>query len=94
MTCFRMKNGKTVHKWCKENNVCYDCFWRRAELGISTEEACKQAVKASRSGYSHPRIFYKGTPLCKIFKAGTLKYDRVIRRLHRGMTIEQAMEGV
>ena len=42
----------------------------------------------------YPRIYYKGTPLCKIFHIGTKEYSRVIRRLQRGLTIEQAMEGV
>lgn len=94
MTCFRFEDGRSVHKWCVDNGICYNSFWTRMEKGLSFEQAIIEAKESKKRRWSHPRIYYKGTPLCKIFHIGTKEYSRVIRRLQRGLTIEQAMEGV
>lgn len=93
MTCFRLKNGKTVRQYCLENQILYALVYKELEKGLTSEEACRKVLerKGKKAG-SEPKYFYKGTPVSKIFKINSTKYHRFISRINNGMSIEKAVE--
>lgn len=91
MTCFRLDNGETVLRWCKQNKISYNNVYRRLEKGMSVEEAVADASKRLKKGESNRKLFYKGKWIGEYLGSQTNSYYRVIRRINTGMTVEEAM---
>lgn len=93
MTCFKLKNGETARQFCLRNNLCYAIFYKLVESGLTTDEACnitlkRKGCKAGRE----PKFFYKGKPLIQTIKSNSKDYNRIINRIRKGFTVEQAVE--
>lgn len=93
LTCFRLKDGKTVSKWCKENNVGYGVVWGHLDKGLTPEEACELALK--RRGSHKPKYFYKGELICHLLGGSHSKeYKDFISKVKKGLKVEEAFERV
>ena len=91
MTCFRMPNGMTLHKWCIKYGKCYQVIYRRLDKGMPL----KKAIKYKRTK-SHPKLFYKKKPLY-LYCGGyaTIKYRRVVNEYYtKNCTIAEAVKSV
>jgi hypothetical protein len=93
MTCFRLDNGQTLCKWCKEKGITYQYIWRLLEQGMSVEEACKKVIESK--GKRRVKYYYNGTPVVDICGGSkTLSYFRFQQRLYKGFSIEEALKGI
>ena len=93
MTCFRTKDGKTVHKWCKENDVPYASIWENLDKGLSVEEACQKSL-ARRGIKNNAKYFLNGRTVSNILGRGSDSYQLFMRRIYKGMTMDEALKGL
>lgn len=92
MTCFRMGDGKSVYRFCKENNYNYFSFFYAMEKGDSFDQALDKAKNSKEVGKSHPKHYYKGKAVVRIFGYKTKAYDRIRHWIERGYSVEEAVE--
>ena len=93
ITCFRLKGGKTVHSWCKENNVQYRTVWFYLDKGFTPEDACDLALKVK--GSHKPKHFYKGELVCRLLGGShSNEYKFFIKKIKQGFSVEEAFERV
>lgn len=90
MTCFTLKNGTTVHKWCVQNNVCYATIFRYLEEGMYPDEVTKHFMKIKKNK-NNLKFQYKGVPIKRMYKEDK-SYQLVLRKIREGMTIEEAIQ--
>lgn len=94
MTRFFYK-GKSLYRWCKENNVLYHNAYRRMDVGMKAEQAIQDSIKIMNkegSHRSHPRLFYEGKSLVEILTPTS--YRTLIKRKNKGkgMSLEEAIK--
>ena len=58
MTCFRLEDGRTMHKWCVDNDIPYYYFWQRIEKGMSFEDAFKDCIARKKRIKPGTRMFF------------------------------------
>ena len=93
MSILRLSTGESVSKWCRRNGVSYNKVWGRLEAGLTPDEAVEYVLKGYKKGETNRKHFYKGKWIGDIFPRNSRPYQRVIHRVQRGLTIEQAMKG-
>lgn len=91
MTCFLMNNGLTVHKYCKNEGISYASVYKRLEQGLSVKDSIKIAKKNKGNKRANAKYFYKGKPISETHSRNTPYYQRVLQRIYRGWSIEQAV---
>lgn len=91
MTCFRLNKRKTVRQWCIENDVCYSSVYRRLEMGVKPQYACREALKVKGKKYAHPLLFHKGRPIRDIYRDNINGYALVLSKIRQGMSTEEAI---
>ena len=72
MTCFRMKDGETLRKYCLRKGIKYDSVMKYLDKGYPPEEAI-EAYFRCKCNKSHPRIFVDGVPLKQYCREHNLK---------------------
>lgn len=93
MSIIRLSTGESISHWCRRNGVSYNIVWNRVDAGMSPDDAAAYALKGYKKGETNRKHFYKGKWLGDIFPRNSRPYQRVLRRIQKGLTIEQAMEG-
>lgn len=63
--CFILKNGKTMHSFCKEHNLSYSVAVSCIECGMSPDEAVEKAIKV-KGKRGHNNLKYRNR--CKRHK--------------------------
>ena len=58
MTCFRFEDGRTIHKWCLDNDIPYDYFYRRIDKGMTFEQAIKECASLKNKIKPGTRMFF------------------------------------
>lgn len=91
MTCFRTRDGKTLHKYCVENGITYNNVVRRIEWGYSMEDAIKGGKKATGDRHYNQKIFYKGKAIVELCK-NTAQYERVLARRKKGKDLGEVLK--
>lgn len=88
MTCFRMPDGTTLHKWCVENGKSYDKMWKLLDAGATVEEVVYgKPVKVGNS-----RLYCRGKPLSKLCGGSrTKRYQRIMNWCYKGFDLEYAV---
>lgn len=91
MTCFRLKDGKTVSQWCRENGIPYASVWRHLDSGLMPEEAYRKALN-NKGNKRRLKYFYKGNPVIDILGKGTKEYKMFISRMNAGWSLNDAIK--
>jgi len=87
MTCFRMPNGQTLHKWCQQNDKNYRKISQKMRKGMDIEEALYGYKKVRNIQH-----YYKGKPLADLCGGTqTLKYQRIMRYYYLGFGLDYAI---
>ena len=94
MTCFRMKNGMTLLKACRETGLCYSNVYRRLENGMSPEDAFKDALRNKGNKRSNTKNFVKGKTLIDFLNGDKKLYQIILRRKRKGIPLLQAIKMV
>lgn len=92
MSVLRLSSGESVLHFCKRNSLCYNNVWRRIEKGLQVDEAAEEALKNKGNKHSNRKHFYKGKWIGEYFPRGENIYERVIHKIKKGMTVDEAME--
>lgn len=92
MTCFRMKDGKTLMQFAKETGLPYSTLWGSLDRGLTVEEAVEHAQKVKKHGARHNcKFFINGVSAYKVL--GKTHYARVYDRMkYKCMTFEEALK--
>lgn len=93
MSLLRLKDGRTLHKACQEENATYNVAWRQVDGGANPDDALEYAKKHKGDTEHNRKHFYKGRYIGEIFKLNSRPYQRVLARC-RAMkwTLERSME--
>ena len=92
MICFRMENGQTVSQYCKEHGISYPAVFRRLDAGMDIKTALEESLKNVGNHRHNIRHYYKGTPVSSRYNIDSPEYKRIMQRLSRGWSIEDAVE--
>ena len=92
MSILRLSTGESVSKWCRRNGVSYNKVWGRLEAGLTPDEAAEYALKGYKKGETNRKHFYKGKWVGDIFPRNSKAYSRILHRIQKGYTLEQAVE--
>lgn len=92
MTCFRMRDGKTLKQFAKEAGLPYSTLWGSLDRGLTVDEAVRHARKVKQHGAKHNcKFFINGVSAYKVL--GKTHYARVYDRMKsKCMTFEEALE--
>lgn len=91
MTCFRMPDGMTLHRWCQLHRKPYRSIYRLLDNGVKLENAIKYKNLHSKS---HPKLFYKRQPLVE-YCGGyhTLQYRRIVNEIYsKNCSVSKAIQ--
>ena len=88
MTCFRI-DGKTVKKYCMENNLNYSRFYYWMEHGLSVKESIKKIEQSEHNGR---KWMYNKVSVFMYCKNNDLLYNTVVRFIKKGLSIEDAIK--
>lgn len=96
MTCFKTGDGKTLRKHCINIGLPYRSVYTFLEMGMSIDDSIKEAQKRKGNRYSHPKYRIGSVSLADSLGSGTAKYQRVLKMIHNGISINNAVsaEGV
>lgn len=99
MTCFRLSNGKTLSKYCKEHNFPYDTLFAYVDRdGLSPDEAVAQYSKWKTDGTitnhrrGNQRLYFEGQPLKKYCQAHNLSYTTILAKLRLGFPLDELVK--
>ncbi len=90
MTCFRMKDGRTVRSFLNKDSS-YCAFQRRIEKGDTIEEALEYVSKEHKRGRACLVYFYQGKPIIDICRERGINYHTVYERIQRGLEINETI---
>ena len=90
MTCFRLNDGQTLLKYCKDNNINYSRVYIRIERGLSIEQAIAEALERRGKGAEN-NLKYKIGGKSVHSQLTPAEYTRFKRYLHvRGFSVEKS----
>lgn len=90
MTCFRLNNGETLHKYCINNKIPYCPIFRRLENGMSVNDAIDDYLKSKSA---RRRFVYKGKYVSSIFHSKQKEYSLFMYYFKiKKMSIDEAVE--
>lgn len=92
LTCFRMSDGESVHRFCKKNDYSYSTFFNAMDNGESFDKALDMAKKAKFLGKSRPKYYYKNKAVVDIFGYQTPAYYHFRSDVRRGYSVSEAVE--
>lgn len=90
---YKTENGLSISKYCKLNNIPYECIWRRVALEKMTPEEAINDYNVKKTKPKYCKFWYKGMTLRKYCAKHGLKYQQLIdyKRFY-DLTLEQAVE--
>lgn len=92
MTCFRLYSGETVRHVCQRYNISYFMVYHYLDKGFSVLEAIDIVMNNKKKEYGlNEKRFYNGKPLYETFKTGSKEYRRIMSRIKRGASVEDAV---
>lgn len=85
MTCFRMKNGESIRKYCKRKGIGYHCVVYRIELGYTTEQAIKSAIEVSKRPNKKAKVkhFIDGIPVIDWCRQNNVSYFTLFNKANK-----------
>lgn len=90
MTCFRLNDGQTLLKYCKDNNINYSRVYIRIGRGLSIEQALAEACER-RGKRSENNLKYMLGGKSVHSQLTPAEYTRFKRYLHvRGFSVEKS----
>lgn len=82
--CFRLKNGKTMHSFCKEHNLSYSVAVYCIECGMSPDEAVEKAMKVKgKRGHNNLKYMYNGITLREYCRQNNLCYSVMLGKMRK-----------
>lgn len=90
MTCFRLNDGQTLLKYCKDNNINYSRVYIRIERGLSIEQAIAEA-RERQGKSSENNLKYKIGGKSVHSQLTPAEYNRFKRYAHiKKMSVEES----